>query len=76
MEEVRSALTKASVDAKCFNSHSLRMGAATVATARGLEDNLIQTLGRWETSAFLRYVRIPRADLVSYTKVLAMTNKQ
>lgn len=76
MEEVRSALTKAGVDAKCFNSHSLRMGAATVAAARGLEDNLIQTLGRWESSAFLRYVRIPRADLVSYTKVLAMTNKQ
>ena len=46
VEEVRRALDSAGVDPALFNSHSFRIGAATTAAARGLEDSLIKTLGR------------------------------
>ena len=71
VEEVRKALVSAGEDPALFNSHSFRIGAATTAAARGLEDSLIKTLGRWESSAYLRYVRIPRSELATYTRVLA-----
>ena len=31
------------------------MGAATIAAARGLQDSLIKTMGRWESSAYTLY---------------------
>ena len=64
---VRSALASAGVDAKQYAGHSFRIGAATTAAARGLEDSTIQTLGRWKSLAYLEYIRIPRQQLASYT---------
>ena len=71
VEEVRGALDSTGVDPTLFNSHSFRIRAATTAVARGLEDSLIKTLGRWESSAYLCYTKIPRLELANYTKVLA-----
>lgn len=39
------------------SSHSLRIGAASSAAARGLSDLEIMRLGRWSSNAFRRYVR-------------------
>ena len=41
--------------------HSFRIGAATTAVKKGIEDSMIQVLGHWQSSAYLRYVRIPGA---------------
>ena len=68
---VRKALETAGVDASDFNGHSFRIGAATTAASRGMEDSMIKTLGRWESDAYQRYVRIPRQELAYYTKILA-----
>ena len=46
-----------------FSSHSFRIGAATTAAATGLPDWLIQSLGRWESDSYLRYIRTPSAPL-------------
>ena len=62
-EEVRSALSQAGVDQSQYCTHSFRIGAATTAAAKGIEDSIIKTLGRWESSAYLQYVRIPRSQL-------------
>ena len=68
---VRRALEAAGLEASEFNGHSFRIGAATTAASRGMEDSMIKTLGCWESDAYQRYVRIPRQDLAYYTKVLA-----
>ena len=71
MEDVCKALDSAGVDPALFNSHSFRIGAATTAAARGLEDSHIKILGSWESLAYLRYVKIPRLEFANYTRVLA-----
>ena len=68
---VRSALTVAGIQASQFAGHSFRIGAASTAAARGVEDSLIKTLGRWRSSAYLLYVRILRERLADLSRVLA-----
>ena len=68
---VRRALEVAGLETSDFNGHSFRIGAATTAASRKMEDSMIKTLGRWESDAYQRYVRIPRQELAYYTKVLA-----
>ena len=42
-----------------YAGHSFRIGAASTAAANGIEVSIIQTLGRWISSAYLDYIRIP-----------------
>ena len=46
--QVRAALTTAGIEEGSYCSHSFCIGAATTAAARGIEDSVIKTLGRWE----------------------------
>ena len=64
------ALVSAGVDVFRFSGHSFLIGAATTAAQAGLSDSLIQTLGRWRSSAFLAYIRTPQAELASLTRQL------
>ena len=70
VDYLKRGLMAAGIDHKKYNSHSFRIGAATTAAAKGLEDSIIKTLGRWESSAYLRYVKIPREQLLSYTRLM------
>ena len=54
MELVRAALVRTDVDQRKYCGHSLRIGAVTPAAVRGIEDSVIKTLGRWESTAFCR----------------------
>ena len=62
-EEIRDALSRAGVDQSRYCTYSFRIGAATTAAVKGIEDSLIKMLGRWESTAYLQYVRIPRSQL-------------
>ena len=70
VELVRAALAAAGVDQRHYCGHSFRIGAATTAAAKGIEDSVIKSLGRWESVAYLQYVRIPRSQLTGYASVL------
>ena len=67
---LREVLQVAGVDQSKYSGHSFRIGAATTAAARGMEDSVIKTLGRWNSVAYLQYVKIPRQQLASYSKIL------
>ena len=71
VEEVKKALQLAGADASDFNGHSFRIGAASTAAANGMEDSLIKILGRWESDAYQRYIKIPRQELANYTLLLS-----
>ena len=68
---IRDALTAIGYDPKVYAGHSLRIGAATTAAERGIEDSSIKALGRWRSEAFQTYVKMPRAQLASFAKVLS-----
>lgn len=67
---VRAALTIAGLKANDYAGHSFRIGAATTAARCGLQDSLIKTLGRWESSAYTRYIRTAPETLCSVAKTL------
>jgi hypothetical protein len=67
----KANLTAAGVDSTGYSGHSFRIGAATTASAYGVEDSLIQTLGCWKSAAYLLYVRVPRERHANLSTVLA-----
>ena len=71
VEIVREALRRRGIDQQKYCGHSFRIGAATTAATKGVEDSVIKTLGRWESVAYLQYVRLQRKQLTSYARVLA-----
>ena len=71
VDEVRKGLKLAGINQDKYSGHSFRSGAATTAAARGVEDSIIKTLGRWESLAYLRYVKISRSELAGISSVLA-----
>ena len=70
---VQTALTDGGMDLSGYTGHSFRIGAASSAARAGLPDSLIQTLGRWRSSAFQRYIRTPTTTLLSVSQALSRT---
>ena len=60
---VHKVVSAAGVDTSKYADHSFRIGAATTAAKLGIQDFLIRTMGRWESSAYLLYVRTPREKI-------------
>ena len=60
---VRQALLALGLPYNNFAGHSFRIGAATTAAERGLEDSVITKLGRWSSAAFLSHIRTPSKEL-------------
>ena len=71
VDSVRACLKRAGLNHGLYAGHSFRIGAATTAAAKGVEDSLIQTLGRWQSFAYLRYIHISRSSLASVSQLLA-----
>jgi len=72
VQALRGALQTAGIDQSKYCGHSFRIGAATTAAEKGIEDSIIKTLGRWNSIAYLQYVKIPREQLASYSKLLCV----
>ena len=70
---VREVLQEVGIDQSKYAGHSFRIGAATTAAARGVQDSLIKTMGRWQSVAYQMYIRTPRKQLVEVSSILAKT---
>ena len=68
---LKDALGELGLPKEQFAGHSLRIGAATAAAQAGIEDSTIMMLGRWNSAAFLRYIRTPKAVLAAATARLS-----
>ena len=68
---LRSTLSQAGINWARFSGHSFRIGAATTAMARGVSESTVQTLGRWASDSFKRYIRIPRQELAEVSKQMS-----
>ena len=71
VSSVREALMVIGLPYQHFAGYSFRIGAATAAAKAGLEDSTICSLGRWNSAAFLTYIRTPREELAQYSLTLA-----
>lgn len=71
VKHIRIALRPYDLEVSSYSGHSFRIGAATAASAAGVEDSMIKTLGRWQSSAYQTYVRIPRESLAAVSKKLS-----
>ena len=67
---LRSALWSAGTDDAHYAGHSFRIGAASTAAAKGIQESLIKTMGRWESSAYMLYIRTPRETLCAVAQTL------
>ena len=70
---IRNTLNTLGLPQHNYAGHSFRIGAATTAALAGVEDSTILTLGRWQSAAFLQYVRMPSEQLASLSRVLSQT---
>ena len=68
--QLLSALSTAGYCPTRYAGHSFRIGAAMTAAQAGLQDSLIQTLGRWQSSAYSLYICTPRRTLYGVSKRL------
>jgi len=51
------------LDPKCYKGHSFRIGAATNAVNVGFSEQYIRKLGRWNSNAIQKYIRISSFNL-------------
>ena len=71
VSELRKALGALGLHQAAYAGHSFRIGAATAAAAAGVEDSTIQLMGRWNSAAFLGYIRTPGSQFAAITSRIA-----
>ena len=71
VSSLREALNKAGVDSKSYAGHSFRIGAARAASRSGLPPATIQTLSRWESSAYLLYIHLSQEELAGVSRLIS-----
>ena len=70
--DINKTLRDTSDGAINISSHSLRIGAASTAAAMGCPKYLIQSMGRWSSDCFRKYIRIPLQTLHTVSQKLCI----
>ncbi len=72
LKEVISCL---GLDSSKYNGHSFRIGAATTAAQAGVEDHMIQTLGRWASTAYTTYIHTSKKTLQAAQEAMCVSER-
>jgi len=72
-QKVRSAMEAVGLTNRQFSGHSFTIGATTAPTRARMENSVIRILCRWNSSAFLTYIRIPTEHLSQFSRTLVDT---
>ena len=70
MLEVRKALSAVGIKAEDYAGQSFRIGEATTAVVKGIQDLLVKTLGRWQSSAYTLYIKTPQYVLCNVARTI------
>ena len=73
---MRSALTLAGYVGEEHSCHSLRAGGAESLVATGFDSSVIQVMGRWQSNAFLLYLKISDAVRKEASVAMGKLKKQ
>ena len=73
---MRAALDKAGYPADKYAGHSFRIGAATTAGKCGVPDSLIKMMGRWESTAYMCYMRTAPETLRAVFRTMVAPSKR
>lgn len=57
-KQLSSAVSFIGLDPRLYKRHSFRIGAATHAARLGYSENSIQKMGRWNSDAIKKYIRL------------------
>ena len=68
--QLNTIFQEAGLNAKDYNTHSFRKGAATSAREAGISYSSVQMLGRWKSDACEVYIHIPREELAKFSSQL------
>ena len=71
---LRDVLQRIGIDSNLYNTHSFRIGAESSARQARLEGHLIQTLGRWRSECYLRYIHLSQATLLSAQRAMCVAS--
>ena len=63
---LRAILSNIGRDGSAYGAHSLRIGGATAMAFCQASAEIIKDVGRWNSDAYLRYIRECRGDYMSY----------
>ena len=55
---IKSCIKKLGHDNSLYNTHSIRIGRATDLAIDGAQPDVIKRIGRWSSSAYLKYIRL------------------
>ena len=64
------AISAGGIDAPSYAGHNFRIGTATTVAACGLPESLIKTFGRWESLAYMLYIRTSQSSLCTVVRKL------
>ena len=68
---LRQLLSRVGLDSSKYSGHSFRIGAASSAAQRGIQDHMIKTLGRWSSNSYNRYIHVTDNSLHNAQSALA-----
>ena len=71
IELLRLALEKAGLPSNSFCGHSLRRGFATSLSLAHTPETIIQTLGRWSSNCYKRYIDTPKSVVANAQQAIA-----